>query len=147
MKDEALMTMRKYTLKKLPMWGKKVQNDEINFQWPSQAMLNEMEPDAWLESIQFKGMPEVVLSSVQVTLSNGQKSPVFESTSIKHKYVETLKFTKAKPVRKVGALCGMEERSNDWVANISFYQANDDLISRYSPNKSTITQQVKYEIE
>ena len=95
MKDEALMTVRKYTLEKLPMWGKKVQHDEINFQWPSQEMLNEMEPDVWLESIQFKGIPEVVLSSVQVTLSNGQKSPVFEKSSIKHKYVETFKFTKA----------------------------------------------------
>ena len=27
-----------YSLRKLPMWGKKVKHEEINFEWPNRVM-------------------------------------------------------------------------------------------------------------
>jgi len=33
------------TLKKLPLWGEQVLDDEINFEWPTQNIFAEMQPD------------------------------------------------------------------------------------------------------
>ena len=60
------------------MWGKKVADDELNFHWPTQEILDGLNPDVYLQSLQLKGVRNLVLSSVRVTLSNGLVSPVFE---------------------------------------------------------------------
>jgi len=40
------------TLRKLPLWGgEDVSEDEINFEYPTQRILNLMSPDVKLESI------------------------------------------------------------------------------------------------
>ena len=43
----------KFTLKKLPMWGWQVAADDINFEWPTQEMLDQWPEDASLKSITF----------------------------------------------------------------------------------------------
>ena len=56
MQEQALdkARMEKYTLKKLPMWGAQVEEGEINFQWPTQEILDQMEPNVTLTSLTFK---------------------------------------------------------------------------------------------
>jgi len=56
----------------LPLWGyDDVEDDEIDFLWPSQELFAKMEPDVYLESIEFKTSHVSRLGSVKVNLSNG----------------------------------------------------------------------------
>ena len=48
------MEMTKYTLRKMPMWGKQVRPDEINFEWPTQEILDGMQSDVSVKSITLK---------------------------------------------------------------------------------------------
>ena len=41
------------TLKKLPLWGEQVLDDEINFEWPTPSIFADMQPDVSLESLEF----------------------------------------------------------------------------------------------
>ena len=61
------------TLKKLPLWGEKVSDNEIDFEWPTPETFAQMSPDVSLQSIEFKTRLEqsYYLSSVKVNLSNG----------------------------------------------------------------------------
>ena len=45
---------QKPTLKKLPMWGGQFSKDPCNFEWPTQDMLDDMEPDVTLRSLTLK---------------------------------------------------------------------------------------------
>ena len=42
------------TLKKLPLWGEKVSEDEINFEWPTPEIFAQMQPDVTIQSMEFK---------------------------------------------------------------------------------------------
>ena len=39
---------RKFTLRKLPMWGEQVTPDKINFEWPTEADIRMMAADVRL---------------------------------------------------------------------------------------------------
>ena len=74
--------MESVALKKLPLWGEQVSDDEIDFEWPTQEAFDQMNPDVFIESIEFKSRHEYshYVSSVKVNLSNGESSPVFENS-------------------------------------------------------------------
>ena len=42
------------TLKKMPLWGEQLSNDEINFEWPTPEIFAQMQPYVFLKSIEFK---------------------------------------------------------------------------------------------
>jgi len=42
------------TLRKLPLWGEKVSDEEIDFEWPTLETFDQMEPDVSINSIEFK---------------------------------------------------------------------------------------------
>ena len=60
-------------LKKLPLWGEKVSDDEIDFEWPTPEIWAQMQPDVSLQSMEFKTRHQdsYYLSSARVNLSNG----------------------------------------------------------------------------
>ena len=68
-------------------------------------MLDWWEPDVALKSIQFKTImyDYSTLSSVQVSLTNGQSSPVFEKAGVDHEHPKTIDFDPNKPIRAVEA--------------------------------------------
>ena len=62
----------KLTLKKLPMWGEQVQADQIDFMWPTQEMLGQMQHDVALESLEFMDSDEgPAISTIRCSLTNG----------------------------------------------------------------------------
>ena len=69
----------KYTLRKVPYWAQRVVAEKINFEWPTQAMLDQMPPGVSLKSLHFKSISGLI-TSVKCTLTNGIESPVFENT-------------------------------------------------------------------
>ena len=52
MNSLVLGLQKKPQLKRLPIWGNP-DLDEINFEWPTQEMLDAMQPDVYLQSIEF----------------------------------------------------------------------------------------------
>ena len=97
------------SLKKLPLWGVKVSDEEIDFEWPTPEIFAQMNPNAFLESIEFKTNElnmenTATVSSVRVNLSNGESSPVFEKSDQTHYYPETINFDPNTPIRAVEAL-------------------------------------------
>ena len=70
------------TLRKLPLWGEKVSDDVIDFEWPSADIFASMDPDVSIQSIEFKTSCQECssLSSVKLNLSDGTSSPAFESS-------------------------------------------------------------------
>ena len=81
-----LVTPRyQYKLKKLPMWGLKVNLNEIDFEWPTQEIFDQMQPDVTIKSLEFKDS-SYVISSIRVNLSNNQSSPVFENDQYEHEH-------------------------------------------------------------
>ena len=51
-------------MKRLPVWGKKVKDDEMNFEWPTQEILDKLSPDVFLKSLDLKVVGDYELSSV-----------------------------------------------------------------------------------
>ena len=41
------------TIKKLPLFGEQVEDDEINFEWPTKEDFDKMRPDVTLQSMEF----------------------------------------------------------------------------------------------
>lgn len=64
----------KFTLKKLPMWGEQAAAHEINFEWPTQEMVNRWPQEVTLQSITFSTRAQTIftVSSVQCTVSTGE---------------------------------------------------------------------------
>ena len=59
-----------FKLKKLPIWG--LQNyDKINFEWPTQDLLNQIDGRVRLKSLNFKTTGNGRLASVKCNLNNG----------------------------------------------------------------------------
>ena len=62
--------MASQTLRKLPLWGEKVTDDEIDFEWPTQEIFAEMKYDVTINSIEFKttNIEDFYVSSVKLNL-------------------------------------------------------------------------------
>ena len=72
---------RKYSLRKLPMWGEQAAPNEVTFEWPLES--DKMWPTVRLQALEMKSNSSV-LSSVRCVLSNGISSPVFEMEGASH---------------------------------------------------------------
>ena len=46
-------TRNKFTLRKLPLWGKQIDENQIDFEWPTQDMIADIDSDTRLESLEF----------------------------------------------------------------------------------------------
>ena len=60
-----------FLLKKLPIWGLQISPDKINFEWPTQDLLNQMDGDVRLKSLNFKTNENGRLASVECNLDDG----------------------------------------------------------------------------
>lgn len=79
-------TQKPFRLKKLAMWGKRVDLSEINFEWPTEAIVSQFKPgdDVYLRSMNMRTCTSSTgrLSSIECTLSNDVSSPVFKTNRI-----------------------------------------------------------------
>ena len=110
------------------MWGQHVGPKNISFEWPTTETLKRMEPDnITLRSIEFRTTKTHAISSVRVTLSNGEESPVFEKANTEHTYEKTILFPDASLIRAVAA---HEGRSKNGIWKVSFLdEAGEELDS------------------
>ena len=119
------------TLKKLPIWGEKVSDDKVNFEWPTQEAFDKMSPVVSLQSIEFKtycyGCSSV--SSVRVSLSNGEASPVFERSGSNLYKPKTIKFDPNTPIKAVEAYDG-----GDYAGLIRFMDSEGKKVYEYNPS-------------
>ena len=77
--------MESVTLRKLPLWGETEETIDFTdetigyFEWPKPENFAQMQPEVYLESIEFETVSskDSKLASVRVNLSNGESSPVF----------------------------------------------------------------------
>jgi len=85
------------------MWGKANEN-AINFEWPTQKMLDGMPSETKLESITFKETAHgrAFVSSVQCHLTSGEASPEMKTTG-KLREEKTIHFDRNRPVKFVRA--------------------------------------------
>ena len=112
------------------MWGRNMPLSHVNFEWPTQDMLDQWEPDVAIKSIELKNAGSLFISAVQVNLTNGQSSPVFSNTLYMHENPRTMNFDQNnKPVRRVaGGDCETQ------VSQVVFYDAAGDVIDSYWHN-------------
>ena len=96
----------KFTLRKLPMWGQQVTLDKIDFEWPTQEMLDRWLPDVSLKSITFSTYDQngAEVSSVQCMLSNNESSPLFDISGRSQFHKKTINFDANRPVKSVQAI-------------------------------------------
>ena len=89
------------------MWGKQAAHAEINFEWPSQELLDQMPAEVSLKSVlfaSFLGTSVGTISFTQCTLSNGDTSPLFSNTETKEQCMpKVIHFDDGKKVRRVQA--------------------------------------------
>jgi len=100
----------KFTLRKLPMWGKQLAANEINFEWPTQELLDQMPADASLRSLDLsyshQKSGQGALSAIKCTLSNEQQSPLFLSKNSARYHDKVINFKGKRKVAKVQACDG-----------------------------------------
>ena len=58
-------------LRRLPLWGEQVEPHEINFEWPTQELLNKLPADLSLKALEFSKstVMGVNISTVRCTLA------------------------------------------------------------------------------
>ena len=120
----------KYTLRKVPCWGERVAAERINFEWPTQAMLDQMPPGVSLKSLHFK-LCDGTISSVKCTLTNGIESPVFENPQFNHYDSKTIEFDPKRPVRAVSSY----DLNGHWIAirELRFLDGAGSELYSYNP--------------
>lgn len=121
----------RFSLKKLPMWGKLVRDEQIDFEWPTEQVLDMWDADVTLKSIEFKTWIDdgSAISSVQVKLTNGRESPVFEKAGVETFCAKTIAFDQHRPIKTVEAIEGAAKQTY-W---ISFLDENCDVVDEYNP--------------
>lgn len=117
----------RYVLRKLPLWGDQVADDELNFEWPTQAQFDKLGPDVRLQSIELKGDYDGWLSYVKCNLSDGTCSPIFASSATSHPM--TVNFDKDKPIRSVSA----KDNNGAHIADLQFFDEKVGLLYEYKP--------------
>ena len=79
----------KFKLRKLPMWGEQVTDENINFEWPTQEMLDRMPAGVSLKSILLATSSQSGCGTIcftQCTLSNGDTSSLFSNNGTKEQH-------------------------------------------------------------
>ena len=109
----------KYTLRRLPLWGEKVRDDEINFQYPSQEIFNSLPASVFLRGLEVSTYHanDNTVSSVLCRLSNKMKSDVIEKGNIQRFRTRSLHFGGVKVARKVQA---GDDNGKHYVYGIAF---------------------------
>ena len=136
-------------IKRLPMWGLKVKKNQIDFEWPTQEIVNAFQSKFKLRTFCFKTRNSYV-SSVQCILSNGQVSPLFESQNrelvggFPHQYPININFDDNTPIRSVAA--SVESFA---VRRIQFLDANRVVQCSYNPlqNQDRVSERILEENE
>ena len=77
------------TLRKLPLWNEQVGDDEITFEFPTEADFAQMTHDVTLNSLEFEYSDAMVLGSVKANLSNGVSSERYMKDNFKQLYAST----------------------------------------------------------
>ena len=70
----------RYSIKRLPLWGEQTEDEnseiesgQINFQWPTQSMLNDMPEDVSLSTLTLKyNKDSLPILSIQCTLKRAK---------------------------------------------------------------------------
>ena len=82
-----------YQLRKLPLWGEQVPEDQINFQWPSEEFLSKNNHnDLKMRQLTIKHNEKGPISSIKCVLSDGSESPVFEENIYIHQNCQVFDF-------------------------------------------------------
>ena len=105
------------------MWGKQSDLEDINFEWPSQFLIDR-NPEIKLKSLEL-GSKHAALSYVRVNLSHEISSPAFMNEDHSHPKSATIRFDQdVVPVRKISASdkkgaeeCLRELRFKDYAGN------------------------------
>ena len=129
------------------MWGKQVWEDDIDFEWPSQELLEKKGGEATLQSLEFKDWG-VSITSIKITLSNGLSSPEFHKEGISQKLLknaETIYFGDSKPaIRAVSAY----DNGHQWhnIRCIKFFDAEFEEIGKYNPREFSFDDAQKFRL-
>ena len=123
----------RFSLRKLPKFGELVGPKLINFEWPSQELLDRLPADTTVRTLVFKTSKSVNrVCSVQCKLSNGVESPVFEKAGVGYQAPVTLNFTNDRPVRSIFGRSGATAR--DRVLRLDFMDQDGVEINSFNPN-------------
>ena len=123
----------KFKLRKLPLWGKV--NALINFEWPTQEVMDSLPWDTALKSIKFATSTTSSYGSVafiQCHLSNGVSSPLVSNLQQPAQFMaKVINFdTAERKVKMVSAIFG---EGNPKVYNVIFYDKDSNIIDSYNP--------------
>lgn len=132
LKQEKLVKLRNFNLKKLPLWGEQVPAEMVNFQWPTEEQLEKSTQETYLASMTFKEVfNQQKICSVQCTLSDNVSSPVFEKEGCSFKEPCTVNFDEERPVKSIyGRVCSDEANC---VQRIDFIDKEGKQIGQFDP--------------
>mmetsp|Transcript_22272 Transcript_22272/g.26086 ORF Transcript_22272/g.26086 Transcript_22272/m.26086 type:complete len:119 (-) Transcript_22272:205-561(-) len=117
----------------MPLWGVQVTADRIDFEWPSQSMIDQMEADVTLSCMTLKSMPNSI-SSVHLVLSNGWKSPLFERAGFQQEMEQTIEFDFDHPVKAVEASVRKLNDANQFIKRLRFLDERENEVAEsYDP--------------
>ena len=121
-----------FSLRKLP-FCRQVGVDEIDFEWPTQELLDQMPRDVRLQSLEFKcdGLDEDVIASVKVNLSHGFESEVFKVAGDKFRNDQKIEFDGNRPVKRVQGADNNGE--SDYIYAVKFMDKDGNQVSCYDP--------------
>ena len=89
------------SLKRIDIWNLGPVPNCDYFEWPTKSMLDSMEPETKLDTVVIK-LNDGWLSSVQISLTDGQESPTFEDARYNHTPPIRLEiFEHFRPIRSV----------------------------------------------
>ena len=141
-------------LRKLPLWGvEQVDDEEIDFEWPTQEMFANMNPNERLHSLEFKTRERDGLGSVKVNLANGESSEALEKQGVTGYYSEfwneeKISFKPDNSIREVGACTGPSSIS---IQLLRFYDSTGNKVYEYNPYNSEcgerrVPEEIRHEI-
>ena len=119
-------------MRKLPLWGEQVTDDQITFQWPTEAALDEIDCAVKLVRLGMKfpkdgnGGSQEKLYSIQCWLSNGQSSPEFRTRREDVNFVlKKVNFDEDKPIRSISAI-----QDATFTGNFTFYDGLGKVVRK-----------------
>ena len=133
MLGETSTASKKFTLRKLPFWGR-VDEDELDFQWPTQVLLDQMPRDVRLQSLEFKCDDDdesPSIASIKVNLSHGFESEVFKAFPDEFKHNQKIEFDGNRPVKTVQ---GADNNGGyNYITAVKFMDEDSNQVSCYDP--------------
>ena len=122
-----LKPIAKFSLRRLPMWAcNGTTADQVNFEWPTVAMIMNMPANVFLKSIELKASDRrsPSLSSVRCVLSTDQSSPIFQRQGMQHHFYKKTNFEEG-TVKRVAA------NVSDGTKRLTFLSEEREQIGNY----------------